>query len=184
MTGLTQIAVWVLLIALGVGAYSSFGQMNLSSESMAQAMEVANHNKLLAGAVSSELESLLAINWFQVVACFVLYFVGGYLLYGALSAMFGSAANDSQEAQQFMTPLTMILLVALWGSIVPFTAPVVMMVRTPFEVPFWQILVSLVLLYATAILMIMLSAKIYRTGILMYGKKVSFTEIFKWLSYK
>lgn len=200
LTGLTQIAVWVLLIALGVGANSSFGQMNLSSESMAQAMEVANHNKLLAGAVSSELESLLAINWFQVVACFVLYFVGGYLLYGALSAMFGSAANDSQEAQQFMTPLMIVLMLAfyigfaaaknpegsaaLWGSIVPFTAPVVMMVRTPFEVPFWQILVSLVLLYATAILMIMLSAKIYRTGILMYGKKVSFTEIFKWLSYK
>lgn len=200
LTGLTQIAVWVSLIVLGFVGFSNFGSINLSSDDMAQAMEMANHNKFLAGAVSSELESLFAINWFQVVTCFVLYFVGGYLLYGALSAMFGSAANDAQEAQQFMTPLMVVLMLAFyigfaaaknpegnaafWGSLVPFTAPVVMMVRTPFEVPFWQILVSLILLYVTAILMIMLSAKIYRTGILMYGKKVSITEIFKWLSYK
>lgn len=200
LTGLTQIAVWIIILGVGMGIYSTLGGFNLSAENMEQAMDMANHNRLLAGAVNSELASLFAINWFQVIVCFILYFIGGYLLYAALFAMFGSAANDSQEAQQFMTPLMVVLMIAfyvgfaaaknpegsaaIWGSIIPFTSPVVMMVRTPFEVPFWHILLSLVLLYATAILMTMLAAKIYRTGILMYGKKVSFGEIFKWLKYK
>lgn len=200
LTGLTQIGVWIAILAIGAFAYKSYGSFSLTAEDMSQAMEVASQNKLLAGAVNSSLASLLAINWFQVISCFILYFIGGYLLYAALFAMFGSAANDSQEAQQFITPLMVILMIAfyvgfaasknpegvaaIWGSIIPFTSPVVMMVRTPFEVPVWHILVSLLLLYATAIGMTYLAAKIYRTGILMYGKKVSFTEVFKWLKYK
>lgn len=201
LMGLTQIGAWIIILAIGMGIYSLFGGLNISAESMGQAMEMANHNKLIAGAVNTQLSSLLSsISWFQVISCFILYFIGGYLLYAAFFAMFGSAANDSQEAQQFITPLIVILMIAfyvgvaasknpegsaaIWGSIIPFTSPVVMMVRTPFEVPLWHILLSLVLLYATAILMTMLAAKIYRTGILMYGKKVNFTEIFKWLSYK
>lgn len=200
LVGLTQVVAWIVIVGIGFIAVSAFGDISLSAEDMNQAMEIASQNKLLAGALDAQLSALLAINWFQVVACFILYFIGGYLLYAALFAMFGSAANDSQEAQQFMTPLTMILMVAfyvgfaasknpegttaIWGSIIPFTSPVVMMVRTPFEIPFWHILLSLVLLYGTAVLMTMLAAKIYRTGILMYGKKVSFGEIFKWLSYK
>ena len=167
---------------------------------MGQAMEIASQNKLLAGALDAQLSALLAINWFQVIICFILYFIGGYLLFAAMFAMFGSAANDSQEAQQFVMPVTMILMVAfyvgfaasknpegsaaIWGSIIPFTSPVVMMVRTPFEIPFWHILLSLVLLYSTAVLMTMLAAKIYRTGILMHGKTVSFGEIVNWLKYK
>lgn len=200
LVGLTQVIVWIGIISIGIIALKTSGGLNLSADNMEQALEFASQNKFLSGALSSQLSALIAINWFQVAICFILYFIGGYLLYAALFAMFGSAANDSQEAQQFMTPLTMILMVAfyvgfaasknpegttaIWGSIIPFTSPVVMMVRTPFEIPFWHILVSLAILYATAILMTMLAAKIYRTGILMYGKKVSFSEIFKWLSYK
>lgn len=200
LVGLTQVAVWIMIVSLGAISVGIFGGINISADNMGQAMEIASQNKLLAGALDAQLSALLAINWFQVIICFILYFIGGYLLYASLFAMFGSAANDSQEAQQFMTPLTMILLVAfyvgfaasknpegttaIWGSIIPFTSPVVMMVRTPFEIPLWHIVVSLILLYGTAILMTMLAAKIYRTGILMYGKKVSFGEIFKWLSYK
>lgn len=200
LVGLTQVAVWIVIVGIGLIAVKSTGGLNFSVDDMEQAMEIASQNKFLSGALDAQLSALLAINWFQIAVCFILYFIGGYLLYAALFAMFGSAANDSQEAQQFMTPLTMILMVAfyvgfaasknpegttaIWGSIIPFTSPVVMMVRTPFEIPFWHILVSLALLYGTAILMTMLAAKIYRTGILMYGKKVSFTEIFKWLSYK
>lgn len=201
LMGITQIVAWVAIVSVGMAIYNVFGGgFDISSENMDQMLEMASQNKLLAGAVSSQLSSLMQINWVQVFSCFILYFIGGYLLYAALFAMFGSAANDSQEAQQFITPLMVILMIAfyvgiaaaknpegstaIWGSIIPFTSPVVMMVRTPFEVPFWHILVSLVALYATAILMTMLAAKIYRTGILMYGKKVSFKEIFKWLSYK
>lgn len=200
LTGLTQIAVWIIVAALGMGIYSAIGGLNFSTENMEQALEIATQNKLLQGAINAQISSLFTINWAQVIICFILYFIGGYLLYASLFAMFGSAANDSQEAQQFMTPLMIILMIAfyvgiaaaknpegstaIWGSIIPFTSPVVMMVRTPFEVPFWHILLSLVILYATAILMTWLAARIYRIGILMYGKKVNFTEIFRWLSYK
>ncbi len=201
LVGFTQVLAWIVLgIIAAAIALPSLGGVNMSAEEMSQAAEVAKHSGLMTGDIQTQLAAILAINWYQVVICFVLYFAGGYLLFAALFAMFGSAANDAQEAQQFVTPLTIILMVAfyvgfaaaknpegpaaIWGSIIPFTSPVVMMVRTPFEVPFWHILVSLILLYGTAILMIMLAAKIYRTGILMHGKKVSFMEIFKWLSYK
>ena len=136
----------------------------------------------------------------QVFVCFILYFIGGYLLYASLFAMFGSAANDSQEAQQFIMPVTVILLIAFyvgfastnnpegslafWGSIIPFTSPVVMIVRAPYEIPMWELAISVVLLYATAISTTLLAGKIYRTGILMYGKKTNLKELFKWLKYK
>lgn len=201
LTGLAQIIVWTLIIGIAIAAFYMLGDTNISTENMQQAMDIAGQNKLFAGVLEDQFSALSAINWIQVIFCFVAYFIGGYLLYAALFAMFGSAANDSQEAQQFVTPLTVILMVAfyvgfaagvknpegsvaIWGSIVPFTSPIVMMARSPFEIPIWQIIVSLLLLYTTAILMTFLAAKIYRTGILMYGKKVSFAEIFRWLKYK
>jgi len=150
--------------------------------------------------ILTAINGLLMVNWLQVGICLILYFVGGYLLFSSLYAMFGSAANDSQEAQQLMMPLTIILLLAFytgfaasqnpeggmafWCSLIPFTSPVVMMVRAPFEIPIWELVVSVVLLYITAILMVKLAAKIYRVGILMYGKKVTIAEMFKWLKYK
>lgn len=201
LVGFTQVFAWIVLAVVAAAIIlPSLGGVNMSVEEMTQAVEVAKQGGIMTGDIQSQLAAILTINWYQVVICFVLYFAGGYLLFAALFAMFGSAANDAQEAQQFVTPLTIILMVAfyvgfaaaknpegpaaIWGSIIPFTSPVVMMVRTPFEIPFWHILVSLILLYGTAILMIFLAAKIYRTGILMHGKKVSFMEIFKWLSYK
>lgn len=151
-------------------------------------------------AMDAELIKVLNVNWFKVLACFMIYFVGGYLVYASLFAMFGSAANDSQEASQFMMPVMVIMMLAFyvgfaasrnpegslafWGSIIPFTSPIVMMVRVPLEVPIWEIALSIALLFITAILCIMLSGKIYRVGILMTGKKVTFKEIFKWLKYK
>lgn len=172
--------------------------MNMASgiESQ-QAMEMLQNNpELMNGLVSG----LLNINWIQVAVCLIVYFVGGYLLFASLYAMFGSGANDSQEAQQLIMPVMIILMVAFytgfaaaqnsegamafWCSLIPFTSPVVMMVRAPFEIPLWELALSIVLLFVTAILMIQLAAKIYRVGILMYGKKVSFAEMFKWLRYK
>lgn len=199
LTGLTQLVIWIgvgSIIATIVG-FSFMGNANvLSSPENQQAMTALNSSPDLALAFNG----IASINWIQVVVCFILYFIGGYLMFASLFAMFGSAANDSQEAQQFIMPVTILLLVsfytgyaaarnpegsmAFWTSIIPFTSPVVMMVRTPFEVPIWELLLSLTLLYTTAILMIKLSSKIYRVGILMYGKKASFGEIFKWIRYK
>ena len=194
LVGLTQIVFWIVLMGIIYGILSIFGLNDISN------VESLEENKMVMTVVSSQMQSLMAINWGQMAICFVFYFIGGYLLFASVFAMFGAAANDSQEAQQYSTPLTIILIIALyvgiaaskdpesstalWTSLIPFTSPVVMMVRTPLEVPIWQILISIVLLFATAIAMVFLASKIYRTGILMYGKKTSFKEIWKWLFYK
>lgn len=154
----------------------------------------------LDAAKADHLIKILSVNWVKVFSCFIVYFIGGYLLYASLFAMFGSAANDSQEAQQFIMPVMVIMMLAFyigfaaarnpegnlafWGSIIPFTSPIVMMVRLPLEVPVWEIVLSMALLFVTAISCIMFAGKIYRVGILMMGKKVSFKEIFKWLKYR
>ncbi|MFV0538461.1 MAG: ABC transporter permease [Dysgonomonas sp.] len=197
LVGLLQLIVWVVI---GGGAIV-FGQLYfgnpMSGMETQQAMAMMQNQPEMMDGVKS---MLFNINWIQIGACMLLYFVGGYLLFASLYAMFGSAANDSQEAQQLMMPLTIVLMLAFytgfaaannpegqmafWCSLVPFTSPVVMMVRAPYEIPIWELLLSVVLLFVTAILMIKFAAKIYRVGILMYGKKVTFSEMMKWLKYK
>jgi ABC-2 type transport system permease protein len=135
-----------------------------------------------------------------IVICFILYFIGGYLFYSSLMAAIGSAVDSEADSQQFLTPVMIPLMagyfiaiksmtnpdssVAYWASFVPFTSPIVMMSRLNANTPIWELLLSLGLLYASFILTTYLAAKIYRTGILMYGKKVSWKEIGKWLFYK
>ncbi|HQV00299.1 MAG TPA: ABC transporter permease, partial [Bacteroidia bacterium] len=128
------------------------------------------------------------------------YFVGGYLLYSALFAAIGAAVDSETDVQQFMIPITIPLIFAyvastivmqnpdssmgFWFSIIPLTSPIVMMVRIPFDPPMLDIVLSMVLLVAGFIGTTWLAGKIYRTGILMYGKKITYKELFKWLSYK
>ena len=135
----------------------------------------------------------------EILSFFIIYFIGGYLLYASLFAAIGSAVDNETDTQQFMMPITIIILFALYAgiysaenpdvplafcfSIIPFTSPIVMMVRLPFDVPMWEKLVSISLLILTFIGTTWLSAKRYRTGILMYGKKVSWKEIAKWVRY-
>jgi ABC-2 type transport system permease protein len=136
--------------------------------------------------------------WGLIIPCFLFYFIGGYLFYAALFAAVGSVVNeDPQEAQSLMLPITMPIIlsfvimttaaakpdtpIAVWASIIPFSSPIVMMARIPSGVPFWQLALSMVSLVAGFILTTMLAAKIYRTGILLYGKKVTFKEMSKWL---
>lgn len=199
LTGITQLIIWVAVIGIVVAmAASAFGIGNLQSVAAdsQQMMSAFNGNQQMVDIAIG----IMNVNWAQVLVCFVLYFVGGYLLYASLFAMFGSAANDSQEAQQFIMPVTIILLIAFyvgfastnnpegslafWGSVIPFTSPVVMIVRSPYEIPLWELALSVVLLFVTVILTTFLAGKIYRTGILMYGKKTNFKELFKWLKYK
>ncbi len=140
------------------------------------------------------------INYLEIAICFLLYFVGGYLFYSSILAAIGSAVDAEADAQQFMMPVMLPLIagyiisarmmtnpegsMAFWGSIIPFTSPIVMMARLPFGVPVYQILISISLLFASFIGTTWLAGKIYRTGILMYGKKVSWRELSKWLFYK
>ena len=197
LVGLTQLAIWVVLMTI-VGAIAStvFAPAALSAagsmEGVQAAME-ASDNFDMAGLV----QMVMSVNYVPILVSFVLYFIGGYLLYASLFAGFGSAVDQASDASQATTPIIMIMVVALyagmacienpngpmavWCSMIPFTSPVVMMVRLPYDVPLWQLALSIVLLYATAAGCVWVAARIYRTGILLYGKKHSFKEILRWI---
>ena len=219
MVGLTQVALWVLLIGgtIGIATYAlkdkvSDDQMKKIGTEMVQSqtmtnpgMQSAQVKQITAQAsdvpdVQRLLQMISNMNLGEIVFWFVLYFLGGYLLYASLFAAFGSAIDNQEDSQQFVLPLTVPVLFALyagmysaqnpdgplafWCSMFPLTSPIVMMVRIPFGVPIWQLLVSFGLLVITFVLVVKMAAKIYRTGILMYGKKVTYKELIKWLRYK
>ena len=146
------------------------------------------------------LEKIEKINFFEVFICFILYFLGGYLFYSSIMAAIGSAVDSESDSQQFITPVTLPLMIGylismktilepdsslvFWASIIPFTSPIVMMSRITNGVPLWELILSLTSLFASFFITTWLAAKIYRTGILMYGKKTNWKEIGKWLFYK
>lgn len=138
-------------------------------------------------------------NWPLIILSFIFYFITGYLLYASVFAAIGSAVDNETETQQFMLPVTIPIILGLvvamgtmqnpesplafWFSLIPFTSPIVMMARIPFGVPAWQLLVSMSLMVITFLAFVWMAAKVYRTGILMYGKKASWKEMWKWLRY-
>lgn len=184
LTGLTQLFIWVCILA---GVFAFKGVFFSGGD--------------IAGLpVIGDLNMIMSVDWLAIIVYFLLFFVGGYLIYAALFAMFGAAVDNAQDTQQYMMPITLIFLFALyagmysirnpdgplafWCSMIPLTSPIVMMVRIPFEIPLWEKLLSLAILYTTIFFVIKFAAKIYRVGILMYGKKPSIKEIMKWITYK
>ncbi len=181
LVGLTQFLIWAVIITAATGA---LGLTMISADGPLAALPD------VLGAVQS-------VNLLGILSCFVVYFLGGYLLYASLFAAFGSAVDQASDASQFTSPIIIVMIVALyaglgcmenpngtfalWCSMIPFTSPIVMMVRLPYDVPLWQIGVSVVVLYATAIGMVWLSGRIYRIGILRYGKKFTFKDIASWV---
>ena len=202
--GLTQFFLWIVLITVFSGIINSF----LTEEMLKQVQEnssqmpgsqVQNNQALIILAETKQ--TLSSVNWALVIGCFIFYFLFGYLFYASLFAAVGSAVNeDAQDAQSLMLPITMPLVLgiiiminaivhpdgtmAIWSSIIPFFSPIVMMARIPFgvpgTVPWWQLGLSMSLLVAGFLFTTWLSGKIYRTGILMYGKKPSWKEMWKW----
>ncbi len=153
------------------------------------------------GPLATIMNALHTINFLFMLGCFLFYFISGYLLYGALFAAVGSAVDSETETQQFMLPITLPLVFAfvisvnyivnfpdaplsVWLSIIPFFAPIAMMVRLPFNPPLWQVGLSMALMVIGFICTVWIAARIYRVGILMYGKKASFKEMRKWLFYR
>lgn len=146
------------------------------------------------------LQKIEKIDFVEVFICFVLYFIGGYLFYSSIMAAIGSAVDSEADSQQFITPVMIPLMIGyfiatktimdpdsstvFWGSIIPFTSPIVMMSRITNGVPMWELVLSLSILFVSFVFTTWLAGKIYRTGILMYGKKTSWREIGKWLFYK
>lgn len=202
--GLTQVFLWAIMTLILITGGSFLVGGSIDNEMLQSGMALnANPNIAMMSAQqpSNEwIKMLGTINFAEIGILFVVYFIGGYLLYSSLFAAIGSAVDSQEDTQQFMLPVTLLLVFALyagiysmenpdgplafWCSMIPFTSPIVMMVRMPFEVPLWQIILSVGLLYICSIGFTWLSAKIYRVGILMYGKKPSIKEMIKWLHYK
>jgi ABC-2 type transport system permease protein len=201
--GLTQLLIWMILIV----GLSSIASSFLSHDLLQHAQSVNSH--MVPGAENSAAlnflntkNEILQAPWGLILSCFLFYFIAGYLFYASLFAAVGSVVNeDPQEAQSLMLPITMPIIlsfvimtaaagkpdapVSVWGSMIPFSSPIVMMARIPSgSVPAWQIAVSMISLVGGFVLTTMLAAKIYRTGILLYGKKVTFKEMGKWLFRK
>lgn len=198
LTCLTQILLWavmtIALVAIGTAA-TGIDMAGLSSGDMTE----INGMPAIDSSMAPTIQAIMAIDWTYIIGMFILYFIGGYLLYASLFAAIGAAVDNQNDTNQFIMPVTIIVLFALyagiysaenpdgplafWCSMIPFTSPIVMMVRLPFEVPVWELILSLGILFVTTMVSIWLSGKIYRVGILMYGKKPSWKELMKWIKY-
>ncbi len=200
LVGLTQFLLWLILT----------GSLQILLPLLVPELRHAMHpgsatgmdalNKVPPSELAGIFQTLSSQNWTLIISCFLFYFLGGYFLYAAMFAAVGSMVNeDQQEAQQMTIPITMPIILAffimtsaikdpnsplaIFGSLFPLTSPIVMMARIPYGVPAWQIAASMLLLVAGFVFMTWISAKIYRTGILLYGKKATWKEVFKWIRY-
>ena len=199
-----QVAIWGVLIC-GIGAAVMPHLMPSDVMASAQAMQQGMPDAAAASGMDPEmLQAVAAITDLgyivRIFVCLLLFVFGGYLFYSAMFAAVGSAVDNVQDASQLQTPITLPIILALlmmfavirdpnsqmafWFSVIPFTSPIVMIVRIPYDIPLWEIALSLAVLYASFVGMVWFDAKIYRVGIFMYGKKPTLGELFKWVRYK
>lgn len=212
LVALTQFLLWIVFAAIILGATAGIVSPKIMNSVDAQAIVesmpagTSNMDAMTAVLAQTDAEAadmlgtLAGLNIPMMVAYFIVFFLLGYLLYGSLYAAIGSAVENENDSSQLQMPITIPLMiaylialyaynapdstVALWGSMIPFTSPIVMLARIPFGVPAWQIALSIVLLLATTVLCVWISARIYKVGILMFGKKTTWKELWKWLKQK
>jgi ABC-2 type transport system permease protein len=213
LVGLTQFLIWVFLTMAAVTVLKTTVLNKTNPTEIAQTIsqnvmtgdqqaavnpKTANISPEMAE-FSKMFDNAMNQPWGLLIICFVFYFITGYLLYASVFAAIGSAVDNETETQQFMLPVMIPIILGLmvamgtmqnpespvsfWCSMIPLTSPIVMMARLPFGVPYWQIAVSMVIMLITFAAFVWMAAKVYRTGILMYGKKTSWKEIWKWLRY-
>jgi ABC-2 type transport system permease protein len=213
LVGLTQLLIWVFLTLAAITFIKSTILSKTDTTEIAQTVSqnfmTADQQAAITAqktTVSPQLAEFTKIfdnamnqPWGLILICFVFYFITGYLLYASVFAAIGSAVDNETETQQFMMPVFIPIFIGLmvamgtmqnpespvsfWCSIIPFTSPIVMMARIPFNVPYWQIALSMAVMLVTFVVIVWMAAKVYRTGILMYGKKTSWKEMWKWLRY-
>ena len=197
LVGLTQVMMWVIIGGIAFAVITPFVMpetQTLSADAM---------NQMASNPEYSEIQeifiALMGFDFLKIIVLFILYFIGGYLLYASLFAAVGSVVDNETDSQQFTLPISIPIMIAMfvaiqathspnsalavWCSYIPFTSPIVMLVRVPYDVAWWEIAISMFILYLSFIGTTWLSGKIYRTGILMYGKKPSWKEIWKWIKY-
>lgn len=210
LIGLTQFALWIILSAGALTAISASNADMFEQAKMEQVQQVASKGEAATAQSMTEipeqsgtaelLQGLMSINFGTIAVMFLIFFVLGYFTYATLFAAIGAMTDSETDSNQFVLPVTAPLILvmvlsptimsspgsslAVWLSIIPFTSPVAMMMRLPFGVPVTEMIISLVLLFVTFIICTWVAAKIYRTGILLYGKKITYKEVWKWLKFK
>ena len=199
LAGLTQFIVWGVLLFIFSFVISSIFGISSSYENTELILN-ASDDSAISSATLGMISSFVNLPLTNIMIAFVFYFIGGYLFYASIFAAIGAAVDNQTDAQQFIMPITIVLIVALYVGIltvpedpngvvaqifsfIPLTSPVVMMMRIPHGVPLIEQIISLLILFSSVILIIWIAAKIYRIGILMYGKKPSYKELIKWLKY-
>ncbi|MHC5353485.1 ABC transporter permease [Myroides sp. LJL115] len=203
LAGILQFAIWgVLAVGFTFLASVLFGINTMgSTQTIGELQNVGQGaNPALALELQSYISEILSLPLFSLAFYFILYFIGGYFLYSSLYAAIGAAVDNETDSQQFLLPILLPLMLGVYigfftvmndphGSVatifsmIPFTSPIVMLMRIPFGVPVWQVILSLAILFGTFLLVVWMAAKIYRIGILMYGKKPSWKQLYKWLRH-
>lgn len=199
LAGLTQFLVWTILIVMFSYLMTAIFGIETSTQN-SELMLSSTGNMSMNPEALDMISAFIDLPLTNIFVAFLIYFIGGYLLYASLFAAIGAAVDNQTDAQQFVMPITIILVLALYVGIftvpedpngtvaiifsyIPFTSPVVMLMRIPNGVPIYEQIISIIILYLTFTLCIWVAARIYRVGILMYGKKPSYKELIKWLKY-
>ena len=200
LVGITQFVIWVML-TFGILLVAQIAAPSLMSGSVSETAvpgaEIAADTLPADFSIFQKINEYFSVSFGEIILCFFFFFVVGYLIYASLYAAMGSVVDNESDSQQYTLPITLPLLLsiivvpsiannpngslAFWFSMIPLTSPVSMLVRLPAGVPLWQVFLSMGLAVAFLVFCIWFAAKVYRMGILMYGKKVSWREIFKWL---
>lgn len=198
--GLLQFTIWAIIgLGLMYGASAFFG-VNVGPTARISPELMASAQHEMSGSAQMYIAELWSLPIASIIIGFIVYFIGGYFLYSSFYAAIGAAVDNQTDSQQFLLPIIMPLIlsvyigfftvvndphgtVAMVFSMIPLTSPIVMLMRIPFGVPWWQIAISVSLLFATFFLVVWFAAKIYRVGILMYGKKPTWKELYRWLKY-
>ena len=200
LAGILQFLIWATIGGLLFYVFSVVFGLQMGATSTIQ-NEIANGaNPAKMATLQLYFNELTELPIFTILVSFLLYFIGGYFLYSSIYAAIGAAVDNETDSQQFLLPIILPLILGVYVgffsvlndpngtiatvfSMIPFTSPIVMMMRIPFGVPWWQVLISLTILFATFFFVVWFASKIYRVGILMYGKKPTWKELYKWLKY-
>jgi len=200
LAGLLQFFIWAILGLVFMFVASAFLGIDASPAAKIPPSVVKAAHQEFATTAQMYIQELWGLPIATILSCFVIYFIGGYFLYSSFYASIGAAVDNETDSQQFLLPIIMPLILAVYigfftvindphgtvatvFSMIPLTSPIVMLMRIPFGVPWWQLVISITLLFGTFFFVVWFAAKIYRVGILMYGKKPTWRELYKWLQY-
>jgi ABC-2 type transport system permease protein len=200
LAGILQFFIWAILGLSAMFILSAIFGVHVGATAGVEGQAIAKAQQEMAGTMQLYIEELWNLPIATILISFIVYFIGGYFLYSSFYASIGAAVDNETDSQQFLLPIIMPLILGVYigfftvmndphgtiatvFSMIPLTSPIVMMMRIPFGVPWWQIAVSMILLFGTFFLVVWFAAKIYRVGILMYGKKPTWKELYKWLKY-